>query len=154
MAAVGQALDMVLPAEPNTTAKAGDATALWLGPDEWLLTTSADAAPALLESLREAIAGQAAAVIDVGDAATIIRLSGPRARDVLAKGCPLDLHPSVFAPGRVAQTIVAQADAIVHRVDDGSGDGEFDVHVRRSFAEYLWLWLADAALEYGVGVDR
>ena len=154
MAAVGQALDMVLPAEPNTTAKAGDATALWLGPDEWLLTTSAEGAPALLETLREAIAGQAAAVIDVGDAATIISLSGARARNVLAKGCPLDLHDTVFAPGRVAQTIVAQADVIVHRVDDGAGVAEFDLHVRRSFAEYLWLWLADAALEYGVGVDR
>ena len=154
MAAVGQALDMVLPADPNTSARAGDVTALWLGPDEWLLTTPAETAPALLESLREAIAGQAAAVVDVGDAATIISLSGPNARDVLAKGCPMDLHAGEFGSGRVAQTIVAQADVIVHRVDGGAGDTAFDLHVRRSFAEYLWLWLADAALEYGVGVDR
>jgi len=153
MAAVGQALDMVLPADPNTSASAGGVTAIWLGPDEWLLTTDADNAATLLRKLRDALAGLAAAIVDVSDAATVIALSGPNAHDVLAKGCPLDLHPSVFAPGRVAQTIVAQADAILHRVDDG-GEASFDIHVRRSFAEYLWLWLADAGLEYGVGVDR
>ena len=153
MAAVGQALDMVLPADPNTSASAGGVTAIWLGPDEWLLTTDADQAATLLRTLQDALAGLAAAIVDVGDAATVIALSGPNAGDVLAKGCPLDLHPDVFAPGRVAQTIVAQADAILHRVDDGD-EASFDIHVRRSFAEYLWLWLADAGLEYGVGVDR
>ncbi len=154
MAAVGQALDMVLPADPNTSATAGEASALWLGPDEWLLTASAETASRLLETFRVGLAGMAAAVVDIGDAATVINLSGPRVRDVLAKGCPMDLHQSAFAPGRVAQTILAQADVILHRVDDGGGDASFDIHVRRSFAEYLWLWLADAGLEYGVGVDR
>jgi len=154
MAAVGQALDMVLPADPNTSAEAGEATALWLGPNEWLLTTGADTVSAVLEKLKEALAGQAAAVVDVSDAATVISLSGPRACDVLAKGCSLDLHPTIFGPGRVAQTLVAQADVILHRIDDGAGEAIFDIHVRRSFAEYLWQWLADAALEYGVGVDR
>ena len=154
MAAVGQALDMVLPADPNTTAQADEATALWLGPDEWLLTTGSETASALLEKLKQGLAGQAAAVVDVGDAATVIGLSGPRARDLLAKGCPLDLHETVFTPGRVAQTIIAQADVILHRTDGGDAEAAFDIHVRRSFAEYLWQWLADASLEYGVGVDR
>ena len=44
-------------------------------------------------------------------------------------------------------------DHVVTIVDDGD-EASFDIHVRRSFAEYLWLWLADAGLEYGVGVDR
>lgn len=155
MTAVGQALDMVLPTDPNTGAVADRATALWLGPDEWLLTTRADAASAVAEGLRDALAGLAAAVVDVSDAATVIGLSGPRAADVLAKGCALDLHPTVFGPGRVAQTLVAQADVILHRVEGGpAGEPAFDIHVRRSFAEYLWQWLADAAMEYGVGVDR
>lgn len=154
MAAAGQALDLVLPVEPNTSAGAGPVRALWLGPDEWLLTTEREAAAGLIDALRAGLAGVAAAVVDVGDAATAIRLEGPRARDVLAKGCTLDLHPGVFPPGRVAQTLIAQADAILHRVDDGGGEAAFDIHVRRSFAEYLWLWLADAAIEYGVGVDR
>lgn len=155
MTAAGQALDMVLPTDPNTGAVADQATALWLGPDEWLLTTSAEAGSAVTEALRDALAGLAAAVVDVGDAATVIRLSGPRAADVLAKGCALDLHPTVFGPGRVAQTLVAQADVILHRVESDSADEPaFDIHVRRSFAEYLWQWLADAAMEFGVGVDR
>lgn len=154
MTAVGQALDMVLPTDPNTSASAGRATALWLGPDEWLLITEADEAANTLAGLRDALAGVAGAVVDVSDASTVIGFAGPRARDVLAKGCTLDLHPAVFGPGRVAQTLVAQADVILYRIDDGADEAAFDIHVRRSFAEYLWLWLADAALEYGVGVDR
>ncbi len=155
MTAAGQALDMVLPTDPNTGAVADRVAALWLGPDEWLLTTGEEAAPAVTEALRKALAGLAAAVVDVGDAATVIRLSGSSAAEVLAKGCALDLHPTVFGPGRVAQTLVAQADVILHRVESDSADEPaFDIHVRRSFAEYLWQWLADAAMEYGVGVDR
>ena len=155
MTAVGQALDMVLPTDPNTGIGADQASALWLGPDEWLLTCSADAAPTLIDTLRTALAGLAAAVVDVGDASTVIGLSGPRAGDVLAKGCVLDLHPTVFVPGRLAQTLIAQADVILHRIEDGGADEPaFDIHVRRSFAEYLWHWLADAAIEYGVGVER
>lgn len=154
MAAVGQALDMVLPTDPNTSASAGQATALWLGPNEWLLTTDAGVATELLDRIHDALAGVAGAVVDVGNASTVIGLAGPRACDLLAKGCSLDLHPTAFAPGRVAQTLIAQADVILHRIDDGATEAAFDIHVRRSFAEYLWQWLADAALEYGVGVDR
>ncbi|NNG06032.1 MAG: hypothetical protein HKM95_18270 [Inquilinus sp.] len=108
----------------------------------------------LADRLIEALAGLHATAVDIGDGATTIRLAGPRARDVLAKGCPLDLHPRAFGPGRVAQSVIAQADAVIHQTADDGGGPVFEIHVRRSFAEYLWLWLADAALEFGLGVDR
>ena len=79
----------------------------------------------------------------------MIRVTGPRARDLLAKGCPLDLHPSLFAKGACAQTVMAKAGVLIHAVDDGP---TYDLYVLRSFAEYLWRWLEDAAQEYGVAV--
>ena len=30
---------------------------------------------------------------------------------------------------------------------------EFEIYVRRSFTEYLWTWLEDASLEFGVRIE-
>ncbi len=135
-------LGLALPTEPNTTAESGDLLALWLGPDEWLIVTPPD-------SLEAALDGMHVAVTDVTGGQTVITVSGPSARDVLAKGCPLDLHPSVFRPGDCAQTLLAKANVTLRRVDDTPS---YELIVRRSFADYAALWLQDAALEYGCAV--
>ena len=126
--------------ETGRAALADPVTVLWLGPDEWLVVT--DDGDALVGSLRQALTGLDAAVTDVSDARAVIRLSGAGARDVLAKGCTLDLHRRVFGPGQVAQSTLAKADVILHQV--AGDDLAFDIHVGRSFAEYLWLWIEDA----------
>ena len=132
--------------EAGHSAAAGPVTALWLGPDEWLVVAD-DGGEKLKGSLREALTGVDAAVTDVSDARAVIRLTGAGAREVLAKGCTLDLHRRVFGPGQVAQTTLAKADVILFQSvdDDASGEPSFDIYVGRSFAEYLWLWLEDAA---------
>src|SRR3546814_11625380 len=55
MAAAGNALDMVLPTEPDTTTASGGVTALWLGPDEWLLPSAPGEETRLATRLREAL---------------------------------------------------------------------------------------------------
>ena len=77
---------------------------------------------------------------------TTLRLSGSHGRDVLGKGCALDLHPSVFGGGAAAQTTLGQAGVILLAVD-GSG-ADYRILVRSSFARYLADWLLDAAEEY------
>ena len=142
-------LGLALPVEPNAVAVNGALLALWLGPDEWLVVTPPTAQIQLSESLEAALYGMHAAVTDVTGGQTVITLGGPRARDVLAKGCPLDLHPAVFKAGDCAQTLVAKANVTICCVDDSPS---FELVVRRSFAEYTALWLHDAALEYGPSV--
>ena len=144
--AAASVLGLALPTEPNTAAVNGEMLALWLGPDEWLVVTPPSAQTRLLETFEVALDGKHAAVTDVTGGQTVITLSGPRARDVLAKGCPLDLHPAVFRPGHCAQTLVAKANVTIRCVDDSPA---FELIVRRSFAEYMALWLHDAAQEYG-----
>ena len=138
-----------LPTEPNTTAGKGGLLALWLGPDEWLVVTPPDAQTSLAQSLETALDGMHVSVTDVTGGQTAITLSGPRAREVLAKGCPLDLHPSVLRPGDCAQTLLAKANITLRCVD---ASPSFELIVRRSFADYAALWLQDAALEYGCAV--
>ena len=117
------------PVEPNTTSTVAGKTVLWLGPDEWLVLGG-----------READHPQSAAAVDVSANRVILELTGADAADVLAQGCSLDLHPSVFAPGSCAQTLLARAQVILVRPDES----RFLVLVRPSFAPYLRAWLEDA----------
>lgn len=152
-AAFELAFGFALPAEPNTAASKGKAgaktrvVALWLGPDEWWVLGGDPAK--LAGKLAKALDGQPAAVTEVSESRTCIRVAGPHARDLLAKGCPLDLHTRVFKAGACAQGQLAKASVLIHQVDD---EPAYDVYVLRSFAEYLWLWLEDAAREYGLAV--
>jgi sarcosine oxidase subunit gamma len=154
MAAVGRVLDLLLPSEPGTSAAKARIAALWLGPDEWLVTCPAGEAARLASSLREALADIHAAITEVTDGRVAFRVAGPSARDVLAKGCPLDLHPRAFPPGSCAQSLLAKASVLIHLLDDDPERGpSFDVYVARSFAYYSWTWLEDAAREYGVLIE-
>ena len=91
--------------------------------------------------------GHVASIVDISSGQTVIRLSGPSALDVLARGCALDLHPSVFPPGACAQTLLARAQALLIAVDDTP---TFDIIVRRSFAPYAAAWLKDSAHQFGL----
>ncbi len=154
--AVKKALNVDLPIDFGTAAgSAKSVQLLCQGPDEWLVVTPSGGGDKALKSLATATRTQHAAVVDVSESRTVIRVSGPRAGDVLAKGCAVDLHPRAFGPGRLAETLLASAHVIIHQVaadDDGDG-AAFDVYVHRSFAEYLWTWLEDAGGEYGVRVE-
>ncbi len=157
MNAFAEAFGFALPVQPNTSAGNGEASALWLGPDEWWLVVPGpepEAGPELADKLRAALADGFAAVTEVGESRTCIRIAGPKARALLQKGCPLAFHPRAFRVGACAQTLLATATVAIHLVADESvAEGPvFEVYVLRSFAEYLWAWLEDAGAEYGVTV--
>ena len=157
MNAFAEAFGFALPVQPNTSAGNGETSALWLGPDEWWLVVPGPepmAGRELAEKLRAALADGFAAVTEVGESRTCIRIAGPKARALLQKGCPLDLHPRAFGAGACAQTLLAKATVTIHlSADESVADGPvFEVYVLRSFADYLWIWLEDAGREYGVTV--
>ena len=148
--AVEIALGLVPPLGPNTVGEGPEVTALWLGPDEWLVLTPPGQQHRITGALRGALGNLFAAVTDVSAAQTIINIRGPRTRDVLGKGCTLDFHPSVFGPGQCAQTNIAKATAVIRQLDDSPS---YDIVVRRSLADYFARWLTDAAREYGLVVS-
>ena len=158
--AVRQALDLDLPTAPNTVATKDGLAVLWLGPDEWLAVAH-DAAPEgeaqLAAKLRGALGKLHAAVTEVGEQYVCVHVAGPKAREVIMKGCPLDLHPRAFggAPkdgeGHCAQSHLSKASVLLHQVDETPG---FDLYTRRSFADYFWRWLEDAGREYGAAIVK
>ncbi|MGX1478997.1 UNVERIFIED_CONTAM: heterotetrameric sarcosine oxidase gamma subunit [Streptomyces canus] len=96
--------------------------------------------------VRQALDGAPGSVVDVSANRTTLELSGPAAREVLEKGCPLDLHPRAFGPGRAVSTTVGPIAVLLWQLDDGP---TYRLLPRSSFADYLARWLIDAMSEYG-----
>ena len=143
--ALHSAIGLRLPADANRFTAEGALACLWLGPDEWLILGPGGAEHEIAARLRSALGDVHAAVTDVSEARTAIVVAGPRARDLLAKGTSIDLHPRVFGPGRCVQTGFAGANIILRQIDEVPN---FEILVLNSFAEHLWLWLESAAREY------
>ena len=146
LTAAGAVLGGSLPRTPNTAASTINGwTLLWLGPDEWLVTGPAAEGAALEDSLRARLAGKHHALTDVSAMYATLSLSGLQAREVLMKGCRLDLHPRAFTSGACVQTALAKANVILHQTDDAPS---YEITVRNSFAHYLATRLLDAMAEY------
>jgi sarcosine oxidase subunit gamma len=79
-------------------------------------------------------------VTEVGSGQTVIALRGAAVRDLLARECPFDLHAPEFRQGACAQTRLAKAAVLLRP----TADQTLELIVRRSFAGYVWTWLADA----------
>jgi sarcosine oxidase subunit gamma len=141
---IGKTLGAPLPRRCGDTAVSGPHTVAWLGPDEWLVLSQA-APAAVTAELKEALAGDPGSVVDVSANRTTLELSGPAARQVLEKGCPLDLHPRAFGPGRAVSTTVGPVPVLLWQVDD---EPAYRLFPRSSFADYLARWLIDAMSEY------
>jgi sarcosine oxidase, subunit gamma len=150
VAGVREALGIALPVLANTVAEGQGNVVYWLGPDEWLVVTPGDLAASVGVALRAALSGLRSAVTEVSGGQTVVVLRGASVRDVLAKGCPLDLDPRVFRVGACAQSHLAKAPILIRPLADGAA---FEIVVRRSFADYFWLWLEDAAAENGFAIE-
>lgn len=139
-AAVRDRYGLELPSAPARVEGNGIAI-LWSGPDQWLAVAERTNGRDLERELKPLLAGLAA-VTDQTDARSILRISGPRARAVLVKGVPIDLHPRVFAPGSVAITHARHIGIMLWQLD---GVPTYEIAVFRSFAQSLADWLAASA---------
>jgi sarcosine oxidase subunit gamma len=146
-----EALGVSLPLAASQTAQGPQATVFPLAPGRWLVESGSIAPADLEQSLRAAVEGAGGAVADASSAWTILRLAGPDARRTLAKGCPIDLHPSTFAPGSFAQTSLEGIAVLLHALPAGDA---IDLYLPRSFARHAYEWLLHSAAEFGTTVGQ
>lgn len=139
-ARAGAALGLSLPQQPMAADAASGRAVLWLGPDEWLILSEADAPPALLAALGARLDMPFSAV-DVSQRQVGLVVEGPGAARLLSAGCPLDLHITAFAAGQVARTVFHKAEITLWR----QGTARFHLEVGRSFAPYLLGMFAEVA---------
>jgi len=144
---VHKALGLELPVALTLVAN-GETSLQWLGPDEWLLIVPRGEEFATEQRLREALGGLHFQVVNVSGGQTILELAGPKVRELLMKSSSYDVHPSNFPVGKAVGTVFAKSQLVIRH----TGENTWELLVRRSFADYIWLWLQDASQEYGLAV--
>src|SRR2546423_9968493 len=145
--AVNTAFGIALPDGPRRATR-GAVTFAGIGPDQWIASAQGAEAAGFAAKVRARI-GPFAAVSDQSDARLVLRLSGPRMREVLAKGVPVDLHAKAFKPGDVACTVVAYIGVQIDMLDDAP---TYQITAPRSMADSFWSWLRASAAEFGYDV--
>lgn len=145
------ALGLVLPTQACTTVANATLRLVWVGPDDWFVIGAKGEAAAIETRLRQALAGQHFAVTDVSSGYTVLHLSGHPTREVLAQGCPLDLHPKVFSPGSSAGSVFFKASVWLWQTEAAP---IYEMLVRNSFRGYVWLMLERCTLECGLVIRR
>ncbi|MGR0278664.1 sarcosine oxidase subunit gamma [Marinomonas dokdonensis] len=148
LAAVEQVLGVALPLQPLTSVVQGDYSIRWMSPDEWLILVPGLETFAIESAFRDAMPGHYSLVNSSGGS-TVLELSGDNVIELLQKSVPVDLHLSVFPVGKVVSTLFAKTTVTIRRLENL----RFELVVRRSFADYVWLWIQDASLEYGLVVE-
>lgn len=141
VAALSAALGVDLPVRPKTSASANGRTALWLGPDEWLVIAegTSDSGSALVEAA--AGSGVLHSATDVSHRNTAILVSGSGAAAAINTGCPQDLSLASFPLGASSRTIFGKVEIVLLR----TAEDAFRVEVWRSFSDYAFGLLAEGA---------
>jgi sarcosine oxidase subunit gamma len=135
---------VTLPDAPRVES-GGGVELVWAGAGRWLALSRQRDLPAMLARRLAGIA----AVADQSDARALMRVGGPRVREVLAKGCGIDLHPRAFGPGDAAATRIAHMDVHLWQADDAP---TFCLAAPRSIAGSFAGWLFASAGEFGYEV--
>ena len=135
--AIGLALGVLLGSVPNRAVRGRDRSALWLGPDEWLVL--APASDSTLAERAIAAAVQTASVVDVSDRFIDIEVTGPHAAWRLNRFCALDLAPHAFPVGMCTRTLFGKVEVVLWR----TASTAFHLEVARSLAPYVRLCLSE-----------
>ncbi|RWX55823.1 sarcosine oxidase subunit alpha family protein [Photobacterium chitinilyticum] len=139
-------LGIPLPRKPCSSIVGEKMQIWWLSPNEWLILSPEDFS--VEAKLRHQLSGHFS-VVDVSGGQCVIELSGLQAQAVLRKSTSYDVDTRSLPVGKCVGTLLAKAQVVLRR----SGENEFELIVRRSFADYFWLWLQDASEEFGLIIE-
>lgn len=151
LAPLARLIDLSLPAEIGGVVRVEARAALMLGPDEWLLTGPEqdpwweDFRARAEASLRGEGERAKGAVFEVSHHYAALRAEGAHVADLLNAGCPLDLDPAAFLPGRATRTLFGKIGILLWR----ETEQRFTLMVARSYARALAELLREAARGLG-----
>ena len=132
---IGGVLGLALPSTLQSV-RTDNMAVYWISPDEWLVICSSEKVYDLETSLNKAISGHCA-IVNVSGGQTVLTIAGEGARTVLMKSTPYDVSDHNFPIGKVVTSAFAKSQAIICRI----GDNQWELIIRRSFANYIGLWL-------------
>jgi sarcosine oxidase subunit gamma len=143
---LGEALGITLPEKPNTSTECGPIRAVWAEPNMWLIFGPHDALNNLTQKLDASELGSQCLMSDLTGGRTTLEISGQHASEILATGCPIDLHPRAFATGQSARSLFREISIHLMKASETA----YTVTCDRSVALTLWDMLVDAAQVAGL----
>jgi sarcosine oxidase gamma subunit len=126
--------------EPGTAVRDGETWWCPITRERTLVLCPAGKTAALRGRLEEA-----GSVVEVTTAYAALAISGPRAREVFARFCAIDLRPAVMPVGAFRPGSVARTPGMILR----EAEDRYLMLFGWALGEYMWTVVADAA----VGVD-
>lgn len=137
VAPLSKALRVALPQKPKSSANKGGRTALWLGPDEWLVIDEAGKDPladcAKVKELHSAVG--------ISHRNVAFSVTGSGAAATVNAGCPQDLSLEAFPVGAASRTVLGKVEIVLLR----TAENAFRVECWRSFSDYVFTFLSEAA---------
>ena len=122
------------------------------GPGEWLLLAPPGASAMVARRVEEVPDEELLSVFDLTHGRALMRISGVKTVDLLAKVCGIDLSEEVTPDGAAFRSSVAKLVTDVVR-DDRDGERSYLLHCERSSGQYLFDALIDAGDEFGIEVE-
>jgi heterotetrameric sarcosine oxidase gamma subunit len=123
------------------------------GPGEWLLLAAPGTSAAVIQRVGEVQDEGLVSVFDATHGRALVRITGPRTPDLLAKVCAIDLSEAVTPNGAAFRSPVAKLVTDIVLRDDRDAEISYLLHCERSSGQYLFDALIDAGDEFGIEVD-
>ncbi len=135
----------------SSASSTGSLSALWLGPDEWMLICDMGAEVPLENKLLAGLAGHHFQLCNVTDYYVCIDITGHQTREILMNLTTLDMHNRSFVPGQVKGTLLGHANVFIWQLHTDTGAAEtFRLIVRSSMADYVWCLVTRSGRLFGL----
>jgi sarcosine oxidase subunit gamma len=138
---VENALGLALPPVANAVTSSTGLRIFWLGPDEWLVHLPLETVEDKINTLQEALDNQYVAITEVSDYFSVLELSGPQVREIIASASPFDTRSQHFKTGQCTQTRFGHASILLWPLAEIPG---FGLQVRWSYAQYVYDYLTQS----------
>ena len=115
---------------------------LWIGPNNWLLTSRNKK---LFSNVVQAFKESDFAITDLSHSRTIIEIEGENSKEVLKKGCPFNFNE--LNKNNCINSVFNGITITIDSIEDSPN--KIRLFTLRSFGESLYHSITDACLEFG-----
>lgn len=140
-AELGTLLGLTLTERANWWEESNGLRAVWSEPGAWVVFGPAGLLQTLSRKLEDSPLAVSAMMSDLSSGRVTFKISGARAVDIIASGCPIDLHPRAFRKGQSARSLLGEFAILLLKLDDSA----YTITCERPFASTVSDWLIDAA---------
>ena len=123
-----------------------DTRILWSAPNTWLVVSKKKD---IIKTIKKKCSNEDFAITDISHSRSTIQIKGPKAKEVLKKGCPINFNE--FEKNNCAGSVFHGINIVIDCIENNPQT--FNLITLRSFGESFYHHVTDASLEFGyVGI--